>query len=73
MALVEAILMSKNYNEEEDTNITNNVISEVKMILQYRLENNYSWHHSLRNQLWSKLASQFPGSFKPLGRVVPCR
>ena len=68
MALVEAILMSKNYNEE-DTNISNSVISEVKMILQYRLENNYSWHHSLRNQLWSKLASQFPGSFKPLGRV----
>ena len=45
------------------------LLKEAKVILDWRLQNNYNWNHPLRNKFWSLLSSNFPRAFQPLGKI----
>jgi hypothetical protein len=46
------------------------LLQEVKKILLHRLRNMLSWSHFLRNSLWNLMASSFPETIAPIGKVT---
>ena len=47
----------------------NETVSEGYKVLVWRLRNNFSWDHYIRNDFWLSLGKRFPSSILPFGRV----
>ena len=65
--MIEAILLSpagKHWLEKNDQ-----LVRSVNKILNWRMENQFGWNHSLRTELWDLLCNMFPSQFTPRGTI----
>ena len=70
ISLGETILISGNFKSVAEKIDFCPLLKEIHSVLQWRLQNNYSWSHRLRNSTWDMLAAAFPQAFTPLGKVT---
>ena len=69
-AIGEAVLLSYNEKEVNAKVETSPLLIEISKVLKWRLKNDFSWNHSLRNPLWNMIASSHPYAFEPLGKIT---
>ena len=69
-SFVESILSSGNFKAVNKVMEFSPLLQEVKKILLHRLRNMLSWSHFLRNSLWNLMASSFPETIAPIGKVT---
>ena len=70
IALGEAILLSGNDKSVAHAMSFSPLLLEIKSVLVWRLENEFKWNHSLRNEVWKLLATHFPVAICPIGKVT---
>ena len=69
-AIGEAVLLSYNEKEVNAKVETSPLLIEISKVLKWRLKNDFSWNHSLRNPLWNMIASSQSYAFKPIGKIT---
>ena len=70
IALGEAILLSGNDNSVAHAISFSPLLLEIKLVLVWRLENEFKWTHTLRNDVWKLLATYFSVAICPIGKVT---
>ena len=67
-SIIEAVLLSQ--SGFAWSNSGDSLVKAAGDIVQWRLDNEFSWNHEIREQFWSKLCQMFPAEMLPKGTVT---